>query len=308
MCGGARIVRVDRLERLGLHRRTISRWCRPDGPWSSLAPGVVKLDNGPQTRHDRRTAVLLLAGDGALLTGLDALVLHGVRAVPVPHGPVHVLIPHERRRASGALMLAERTRRLPVPSGIRHPLAPVARAALDAARRTRDGNLVRTLFADLVQHGHCEVGDLVTELNECSSRGTALPRAVLAEITAGVRSVAEAEARRLLRRSGLPQPRLNVRLVDRDGLHVAVVDFWFDDVGMAWEIDSIEFHLGPDDYARTVRRRSHLSRLGVVVVQSLPSDLRTRPDEIVDELRRSYARAALLPRPEVAPEASSEAA
>ncbi|SFM90796.1 hypothetical protein SAMN05216207_1004208 [Pseudonocardia ammonioxydans] len=296
----AGIVRVARLVELGVDRRTISRRCRPGGPWSRLGPGVVKLSNGPHTREDRRIATLLQAGPGAMLTGLDALELHGVRTAPTPHGPVHVLIPHDRRRSTGALMLPERSRRVPEPvRGRRHSVAPVARAVVDAARRSRDPDLVRTLFADVVQHGHCAVAELVAELGECSSRGTAMPRTVLAEIVAGVRSVAEADARRLLRRSRLPEPEMNVRLAGCDGRLVAVVDLWWDDVGMAWEIDSVEFHLSPDDYARTVRRRSELSRRGVVVVQSLPGDLRRRPDEVLDELDRSYTRAGLLPAPEV---------
>ncbi|MFP5020358.1 hypothetical protein [Pseudonocardia phyllosphaerae] len=293
-------MRVRELEDAGVDRRTISRRCSPDGPWTRVVTGAVKLDNGPVTRDDRRAAAVLLAGPGAVVTGADALALHSVRTAAAPHGPVHVLIPHDRRRASGAVLCAERTRRLPAAAGGRFPLAPVARAALDTVRRSRDRDLVRTLFADLVQHGHCTLADLITELANCSSRGTAMPRTVLAEMTAGVRSVAEADARALLRTTGLPGARHNVSLRDRTtGELVAVVDVWFDDVGMAWEIDSIEFHLGPADYARTVRRRSDLSRAGVVVVQSLPSDVRRRSASVVDELCRSYERAALLPRPDL---------
>lgn len=297
--GGRRVVRVAELERLGLDRRTIAYRCRPGGPWSRLGPGVVKLDNGPRTRDDHRRAALLHAGPAAVLTGLDALALHGVRAVPAAHGPVHVLVPPERRRVGAGLVLAERTHRLPRPGSGDLPLAPVARAALDACRRSRDRNLVRAVLADVVQQRHCTVEQLVRELADGSSRGSALPREVVGEVVGGVRSVAEADARLLLRRSGLPEPLLNVRIEDLDGTFVAVPDFYFDDVGLGWQIESVEFHLSPGDYERTIRRRSAMVARGIVVVQTLPRDLRHRRDEVLEELRHAYAQAALLPAPPV---------
>jgi len=55
-----------------------------------------------------------------------------------------------------------------------------------------------------------------------------LPREVLREINAGVRSVAEADARMLVQllvqRSGLPMPRWNVPLRDGTGRFIATPD------------------------------------------------------------------------------------
>ncbi|ALE78033.1 hypothetical protein WY02_05875 [Pseudonocardia sp. AL041005-10] len=293
-----RVVAVARLEALGVPRTTISYRCRPGGPWTRMGSGVVRLDNGPQTREDRCLAGLVHAGPGAIVTGADALVRQGVRAAPVPSGPVHLLVPADRRRIGAGLVVAERTHRLPPAVG-RVPLAPIARAAIDLARRTRDRNLVRTVFAGVVQQRHCRADDLVHELVDGSNRGSALPREVLREILGGVRSVAEATAARLVARSGLPAPVLNVRLERVDGTFLAIPDFWFDDVGLAWQIDSVEFHLAPADYERTVRRRSALVAAGAVVVQTLPSDLRRRPAAVLDELSRAHEQAALLPRPPI---------
>ncbi|MBW0102517.1 hypothetical protein [Pseudonocardia sp. KRD291] len=298
LCGGY-VVTVAMLEKLGLHRRTVSRRCRPGGPWSSLAPGIVKLGNGPPTRDDRRYAALLHAGPGAVLTGLDALALHGLRNAPAPFGPVHVLVPHGCRRAGAGVALVERTHRLPDPEPGRWPLAPIPRAVLDFARRSRDRNAVRAVVAEVVQRGWCTVPELVEELERGSSRGTAVARGVLREISDGVRSVAEAEARALVLRSGLVAPLWNPRLDDSAGRFVAYPDAWFDEVGLAWEIDSVEYHLSPADYARTVRRRSAMMANGVLVVQTLPSDLHSRPREVMAELIRCHGQAARLPRPSV---------
>lgn len=298
LCGGF-VVTVAMLEALGLHRRTVSRRCRPGGPWSSLAPGIVKLGNGPPTRDDRRHAALLHSGPGAVLTGLDALALHGLRNAPAPFGPVHVLVPHGRRRAGAGVALLERTRRLPEPEPGRWPLAPIPRAVFDFARRSRDRNAVRTVVAEVVQRGWASVPELVDELERGSSRGTAIARDVLHEISGGVRSVAEAEARALVLRSGLLAPLWNPRLEDATGRLIAFPDAWFDDVGLTWEIDSVEYHLSPDDYARTVRRRSAMMAKGVLVMQTLPSDLHARPRDVMAELIRCHEQAALLPRPPV---------
>jgi hypothetical protein len=80
---------------------------------------------------------------------------------------------------------------------------------------------------------------------------------------------------------------------------VAEADAWFDAVGMAWEIDSREFHLGPADYEATVERHSRMTAHGIVVVHSLPQTLRRRGAQVVEELRRTHAHAALRPRPSV---------
>jgi hypothetical protein len=296
--GGATVVRVERLVELGFTRSTIAHRCRPGGPWRRLAPGVVKLDNGPVTRADRRRAALLHAGTGAVLTGLDALELHGMRRMPSPSGPVHVLIPGERRRGGSGLALVERTDRLPLAAPGRWPLAPIARAALDAARRLAVRDEVRALLAEVVQRGRCSPAELNAELADGSGRGTRLPREVLAEISDGVRSVAEADAREIAQRSGLPAPMWNAKLYDRHGRFIAMPDAWFDGVGMAWEIDSCEFHLSPADYERTLERRSAMTTEGIIVLHTVPKMLRRR-NAAMDELRRTYASAARRKRPQI---------
>jgi hypothetical protein len=261
-----------------------------------MLPGVLKLDNAPPNRTERRQASLLYAGESAVLTGLDALELHGMQRMPRPSGPVHLLIPGERRRAGTGLVLAERTDRLPPPVPGRWPLAPITRAALDAARRLTDRDQARSLLAEVVQRGRCSPAELNAELAHGSGRGIKLPREVLVEISDGVRSVAEANAREIAKRSGLPAPLWNARLYDRRGRFIAMPDAWFEDVGMAWQIDSLEWHLSPADYAVTLERRSAMMAEGIVVLHTLPSKL-TRRTEAIQELRRTHEHAARSPRP-----------
>jgi hypothetical protein len=296
---GRTVVRVDELEALGLARSTIAHRCRVGGPWRRLLPAVVMLHARAPDRDDRRRAALLHAGPGAVLTGTDALQLHGMTRMPHPSGPVHVLVPTGRRRSGHGHVLVERTERLPLPAAGRWPLAPVERAVLDFARRSTSRAEVRAAIAEVVQRGRCPVERLCAELAAGSGRGAHVARAALAEIADGVRSAAEADARELLARAGMPPAAWNVALHDGCGRFLAVADGWFDGVALAWEIDSVEYHLSPADYARTVARRSAMSTAGIVVVQTLPSALRECPGEVLDELRRGLVAAARRPRPPI---------
>jgi hypothetical protein len=150
-----------------------------------------------------------------------------------------------------------------------------------------------------VQRGQCTPAELSAELVAGSGRGSALPREVLREISDGVRSVAEADARRLVQRAGLPAPLWNARLHDSTGRFIATPDAWFDDVALAWEIDSMEWHLGPDDYEATLDRRAAMMAAGIVVVHHLPKKLHHDPDRVLSDLRANLTHAARRPRPPV---------
>ncbi|MCR3747851.1 hypothetical protein LX88_001789 [Lentzea californiensis] len=76
-------------------------------------------------------------------------------------------------------------------------------------------------------------------------------------------------------------------------------DTWCDEVGLAWEIDSNEFHYSKDAYARTLERNCRYAAAGISVVQTLPSRLRKKPDAVVAELRAAYTAAQARPRPAV---------
>ncbi|MFE5567141.1 MULTISPECIES: hypothetical protein [Amycolatopsis] len=127
-----------------------------------------------------------------------------------------------------------------------------------------------------------------------------MPRLVLSELASGQESVAEMDARRVWERSGLPEPVWNKKLYDGEGRFVAKPDAWFDDVGLAWEVDSLSFHLQVvDGFDRTLARNGRYAVAGVLVLQTLPSRLRTEPDKVVAELRAAHAAAAARVRPNV---------
>jgi hypothetical protein len=172
------VIRSAELRAAGVSDYATAVRCRPSGPWQRLMPGVVLMASGPPTRRQWLRAALAYTGWGSVISGADALIAHGVD-VACP-GDVLVLIAPTRRPTSRTGLTVERTGRLPEPvwlDGL--PMAPVTRAAIDAARREQDLSRLHTILLGPVRLGACTVTDLLDELDAGGQRGTAAPRAVL---------------------------------------------------------------------------------------------------------------------------------
>ena len=204
-----------------------------------------------------------------------------------------MLVPEDRRLHGSDYLVVERTKRLPEPV-VRDdvPLAPLARAVLDACRRFKSHDLARALITEAVQRGRVSPHWLRHELETGSKRGTAIPREVLKDVATGARSVAEIDAMRVWERTGLPSPVWNAPLRNVDGEYIATPDAWFAEARLAWEIDSYEFHFQKDDYAKTLSRNARYAAAGIVVMQTLPTRLRDTPEEVAKELEAAHAAAA----------------
>lgn len=293
------MIRASTIEELGISQTTAYRQCQPGGRWRRLLPGIMLLARSQPNERQRLEAALMLARDNAVVTGLQAARLYHLQGGPDPEF-VHLLVPHGHQVQSSGFAVMERTRFLPpvvYRGGI--PLAPPTRAVLDGLRRIRDLDPVRALLIEAIQRGLTNAVDLRRELDTGTKRGTALPRRVLNEIDLGVRSVAEADTVEIWHRAGLPTPHRNVVIVDSNGTYLGRPDTWCDEVGLAWEIDSNEFHYSKDAYARTLARNSRYAAAGISVVQTLPTRLRTEPEVVAAELRAAYAAAQQRPRPNV---------
>lgn len=302
-------VSLAQLASVGVPSSTTAYRTRPSGgSWTRLLPGVVLLHRGTPTADERSVAALLYAGDGSVLTGSDSLRRQGVRRLP-PTDVVHVLVPEERRRVSVAFVVCERTQRLPLASvGRAMPTASVARSLVDAARRTDDLMAVRAMVADAVQQRRCAQTDLLTEIRLAQRRGTARVRLVGSEIVGGIRSVAEADARRFFSRGGLPPALWNHDIVTPSGELVGCPDAWFDEEGVALEVDSREWHLDPQGWERTQIKRARFASFGVTTVPVTPRRMHEQPRELLRDLLATLATARGRPRPDVLAVMRSQAA
>ncbi len=266
------------------------------------------LHRGTPTADERSSAALLYAGPSAVLTGSDSLRRQGVRHLPAANF-VHVLVPEDRRRVSVGFVVCERTQRLPVPHTARGlPTASVARSLVDAARRTDRLVEVRAMVAGAVQQRRCTQVDLLTEVRLAQRRGTSRVRLVAAEIVGGIRSVAEADAHRVLTRGGLPPALWNHDVVTPAGELIGCPDAWFDEEGVALEVDSREWHLDPLGWERTQAKRARFASFGVITVPVTPRRLHEQPQEVVREMIATLASARRRPRPDVRAVMRSQAA
>lgn len=305
----AGLITAAQLAELGVLRSTTSR--RVAGyMWTRVLPGIHLLYGGWPTRHQRELAAVLYAGPGSMMTGISALRHYGVRAGRLQEAsedsnvnpePVHILIPHERRRLSTGYVRIERTTRLPerptYPHGI--PMAPLVRAAGDAVRRLPIESDVLAILSELVQRDLAKTDDLVDELTQGNRRGSAHFRTSVRHLLAGVRSGPEGALRTLVEGAGLSHVRWNITVVAPTGEYVADPDAWCDDVGLALEVDSQEYHGFGHGLRRTIARNARYARHGVLAFPVMPERLRQHPEDVRRELLQAHAAAAARPRPDV---------
>lgn len=278
----------------GVSASTISARCSPGGPWRRLLPGVILLTTAAPTRRQLVRAAVAFAGPEAVVTGFDALLVHGVR--PPPVRDVRLLVPQSRRLSPRGFLTVERTTRLPDPvvrDGL--PFAPVTRAVTDYARVVSEPGSLQGLLSVAVGRGLCTQVGLSRELDEGNQRGTAAVRQALRRMPAG--TVLHGLAHRLLRQAPIPQPRWNVTVHDRRHHPVGHVDAWWDEVCMAWLLE-------PAGGPGPARPGTDLALIaaGVIVVRTPEHVLRGTGDRlavarVVRELTSAFLAAARRPRP-----------
>ncbi|MCC9309987.1 hypothetical protein LN042_23415 [Kitasatospora sp. RB6PN24] len=290
----------------GVPSGTIAHRLRPGGPWQRVLPRVICLQSGRLSPHQRLRAALSYAAPkgerpkpgSVLLTGLSVLADAGLPSAghPADVEVVDVLIPGSRRVASRDFVRVHRapSRVGGMPAGVERDdglwSVGVARALADAAPFLTGGRQFRALCAEAVQGRHCERADLLARLVGGPAATAALPHVqhVADELTCGVYSIAEAEARDLLRRCGLPEPLWNPVLL-LDGRFLAVPDAFWPQACVALEIDSRAWQLRPADYERTLTRGNRLQAARLPVVRATPHQLRADAGPVIRELRTLLA-------------------
>jgi hypothetical protein len=279
----------------GMSRGALRLRIAAGGPWQRILPGVYLAATGGITQYQREIAALLYGGPESLVTGPAAMRRHNLRS-PGPD-TVDLLIPAEHRRQDAAYVRVHRTWRMPekvlVTGKIR--FVEVPRAVADAARSMIRFDDVRAVVCEAVQRKACTVAELAAELKTGPSAGSALLRAALAEIADGVRSVAEADFRVLILRSDLPTPVFNAHLVDEDETLIAITDAWWQEAGVAAEIDSRAYHLSAADQDRTTARHDKLTAHGILALHFAPKRVKTDPAGVLREIRQAIDKGLRRP-------------
>ncbi len=66
---------------------------------------------------------------------------------------------------------------------------------------------------------------------------------------------------------------------------IARPDAWWPELGVAVEVDSAEWHLSPDDHARTLARGRRMSIHQLNVLRFTPKQIRTEPARVIADIR-----------------------
>jgi hypothetical protein len=279
---------------VGVTDNALRHRLRPAGPWRVLLPTVYIAATGVPSLAQRQMAAQLYGGPGSVITGPAAALSHRIR---VPHSEfVDVLVPLTWQRRDAGFARLRRTSRVPERvyrfGPIRYALAP--RAVADTVRGLTSLRDVQAVVADAVQRGRCDVPELTAELNAGPSRGSALFRRALSDVAAGIRSAAEGDLKDLLARSGLPMPLFNATVLAGDTF-VARPDAWWPEFGVAVEVDSREWHMSPEDHARTLERQRRMGKYGIVVLPFTPKQIRKQPASVIAEIRDALNSARARP-------------
>lgn len=278
------------LVQLGIPTSTMKRNCEPGGPWQRLYPRVIQLSDTRTTRRQQVRAALLHVED-SVVTGPDALALHGLR-VSTMSGKIHLLVPGHRYVRGDSTIQLERTPTPPRPV-MRHGLltAPLARAAMDTARRMSTHPEVSALFKEVVFRHGVRLDELRNELVVGGRRGAVLPRQVLREIGMRVHAGVTRSAQLLVRRAGLPPPRWDVPVTDLAGQPLGTVTGTWADIGLAWDVHSFDFDPLPASYPTALRRGSRLAASGLRVLHTSATQIRASPETVIEDLRAAHRQA-----------------
>jgi len=275
----------------GLTPKALEYRLRPDGSWQWLLPSVYAAVTGSLSvsQDQREVAARLYAGPVSLITGPTAVRRHHLTCA----GPdtIDILIPWNARRQSTRFVRVHRTRRIPERCFTNGAIAYVkqVRAVADAARILTRFDDVRAVVSEALLRRVCTLEDLTEELNAGGIPRSGLFREALAEVRDGIRSVAEAEFRRLLLGSGLPVPMFNAQLFDAAGTFIAMVDAWWDRAGVAAEVDSRAYHLSADDQDYTNERHAELAAHGILPLHFAPKAIRKSGPAVIGKIERAIS-------------------
>jgi hypothetical protein len=269
------------------------------GHWRLVLPRVVCRDARPLDAGQRLVAACLLAGPDSAISSWTAAAWHGIRAASADRR-VSVAVPVERFVRGQAFVVVRRTSR-PDPRVIRTATFAVAsppRATADSARDL-GARAARAIVLEAVQRRLVGLDELRHELEAGPRQGSSALRAALAEAEAHAWSVPEADLAALVRGSGrLPEMWANP-VLSVGGVRLPTPDGWFDDVGLAVQVHSKQYHAGDLDWEKTVSTDGIYAEHGIPLVALTPRQISAQPDAVVTRIERAHGQAALRPRPDV---------
>jgi hypothetical protein len=263
------------------------------GRWQEPVPGVVVSHGGPLSQRQRWLVGLCHAGPDGCLSHRSALLVAGCRieelpacarvagvrgrySDPLEGGLVEVTVPHGRHlRSSGFVVVHQSRRTLEARDVGGLPVTRAARAAVDVAVTADRRSAVDHVVSHVLQRRLATVEELAEETRALGRQATGWLRAALTDATRGMRSVGEADLRRVITSAGLPEPEWNAPVVTRIGtFHL---DALWRDLGVGAEADGAAFHLSAEDWSSDLVRQNAVQEAGIRLMRFPVRRLRSAP-------------------------------
>lgn len=255
--------------------------------WRSVFRGVYVHRDIPLT-HEVRVGAACVLLPCAVASGRSAAVLWGVDLAG-PEDDVEVTV---RSGAHPTRVPGLRVRRAPIPPGHRtcRRGIPVTSPESTAVRLAGllPGDAAVIAVDQMVDAGHADLGRVRALAAGARGRGAARARTACALADGLAGSPRETRVRLLLRRSDLPAPTAQYRVVDDRGRFVARVDFGWPDQNSALEYDG-RWHAEPGQFAKDRERLNRLTAAGWRVVFVTADDLRD-PIRLVTRIAAALGR------------------
>jgi very-short-patch-repair endonuclease len=278
------VVCARQLYALGLSKDQVSD--RAAAGWlHRLHRQVYAVGHLSLTREGYWLAAVLSCGEGAILSHQGAAELWGLRRRRGGR-PIDVTIPHaagRRPRPGLAIHRATTLRREERTLHCRIPVTTPARTVLDLATFLPRRQLERAID-EVDRLKLCTEEDLERVIDaHFGRRGAGALRALLDEHRAGSTATRNAFEERFLalcRTHSLPQPDVNVQLLDY------VVDFFWADARLIVEVDGRATHGTRRAFQSDRDRDGRLAVAGYRVLRFTWWDVTRRPAVVADRVRR----------------------
>lgn len=242
--------------------------------------GVYAVGHPAISDHGRARAAVLACGEGAVLSHESAAWLWGIAPVLAQRIEVTATVPRHhqpliRLHSSRALLDGDRT------ESERVPVTSVARTLLDLAARSS-----RRLPYWLQRASRLGILDLI-EVDELlrrskGMRGVARLRAGLEghRLPEFTRSNLERRFLALLREAGVPRPSVNCFVAGFE------LDFYWDELRFAVELDTYEHHGDQLAFERDRLRQEDLKLAGIEMDRITGQRIDREPTAVIARLRR----------------------
>lgn len=259
---------------------------------------MAGTDYDAQRRHLATTAVAaVLATPAAVASHASAAVLANLPVWRMPRTPCITVPPRHTGDATSVHLhrAATPARHLRMAEGLIRTSA--ARTVCDLAREHGIADAV--VAADAAMHaGILSADDLERCVRDCARwPGVRRAQAAITLIDGRAESPLESVSRLRLAALGVPSGELQSELISLDGAWLGRVDFYWDEYGVAGEVDGMLKYTDDGVLRQEKLRQERLETAGVIVVRWGQAQLRNAA-RLADRLYGAFARGQRRPASE----------